>query len=149
MPKISSVEMNNVAKTQELKQQPEQKKEVVTNPKTKPDTFESSTSDKSLSIKKRFSKFCEAFVVSGEVVKAAGNTAIFGGLSAGAIIFSDWLFKGWPKVMKKELAFVDMFKKPLNCISKSSKILAGTTAGLIGAFQAAKVVINKNELKNN
>lgn len=147
MPKISSVEMNNVAKTQELKQQPKQKKEVVINPKTKPDTFENSTSDKNKSAKSRFSKFCKAFVVSGEVVKAAGNTTIFGGLSAGAIMFSDWLFKGWPKVMKKELAFVDMFKKPLNCISKSSKILAGTAFALIGAFQFSKLVVNKDKSK--
>ena len=147
MPKVSNIEMNNIAPTQELKPSPQQKNEVVSKPETKPDTFEKSQSDAKQPKKSGFSKFCKAFVSTGELVKATLNTAIFGGLGAGAIMFSDWLFKGWPKVMKKELAFADMFKKPLSCVSKSSKIIAGTAFGLIGAFQFAKVIVDKDKLK--
>ena len=76
------------------------------------------------SFKEKFANFCKNFVKTGDYIKATGATVIYGGLAAGAIMFSNWLFKGWPKVLKNQIKIEDMFNKPLKCISKSSKIFA-------------------------
>lgn len=97
------------------------------------------------SFKEKFASFCKTFVKTGDYIKATGATVIYGGLAAGAIMFSNWLFKGWPKVMKKQIKFEDMFNKPLKCISKSSKIFAGITAAAIGGYQFAKAYLKSNQ----
>lgn len=97
------------------------------------------------SFKEKFASFCKTFVKTGDYIKATGATVIYGGLAAGAIMFSNWLFKGWPKVMKKQIKFEDMFNKPLKCISKSSKIFAGVTAAAIGGYQFAKAYLKSNQ----
>lgn len=97
------------------------------------------------SFKEKFASFCKTFVKTGDYVKATGATVIYGGLTAGAIMFSNWLFKGWPKVMKKQIKFEDMFNKPLKCISKSSKIFAGVAAAAIGGYQFAKAYLKSNQ----
>ena len=97
------------------------------------------------SFKEKFASFCKTFVKTGDYIKATGATVIYGGLTAGAIMFSNWLFKGWPKVMKKQIKFEDMFNKPLKCISKSSKIFAGVTAAAIGGYQFAKAYLKSNQ----
>lgn len=97
------------------------------------------------SFKEKFASFCKTFVKTGDYIKATGATVIYGGLAAGAIMFSDWLFKGWPKVIKKQIKLEDMFNKPLKCISKSSKIFAGVTAAVIGGYQFAKAYLKSNQ----
>ena len=97
------------------------------------------------SFKEKFASFCKTFVKTGDCIKATGATVIYGGLAAGAIMFSNWLFKGWPKVMKKQIKFEDMFNKPLKCISKSSKIFAGVTVAAIGGYQFAKAYLKSNQ----
>ena len=97
------------------------------------------------SFKEKFASFCKTFVKTGDYIKATGATVIYGGLAAGAIMFSNWLFKGWPKVIKKQIKFEDMFNKPLKCISKSSKIFAGVTAAAIGGYQFAKAYLKSNQ----
>lgn len=97
------------------------------------------------SFKEKFASFCKTFVKTGDYIKATGATVIYGGLTAGAIMFSNWLFKGWPKVMKKQIKFEDMFNKPLKCISKSSKIFAGVAAAAIGGYQFAKAYLKSNQ----
>ncbi len=97
------------------------------------------------SFKEKLASFCKTFVKTGDYIKATGATVIYGGLAAGAIMFSNWLFKGWPKVMKKQIKFEDMFNKPLKCISKSSKIFAGITAAAIGGYQFAKAYLKSNQ----
>ena len=97
------------------------------------------------SFKEKFASFCKTFVKTGDYLKATGATVIYGGLAAGAIMFSNWLFKGWPKVIKKQIKFEDMFNKPLKCISKSSKIFAGVTAAAIGGYQFAKAYLKSNQ----
>ena len=97
------------------------------------------------SFKEKFARFCKTFVKTGDYVKATGATVIYGGLAAGAIMFSNWLFKGWPKVLKNQIKIEDMFNKPLKCISKSSKIFAGVTAAAIGGYQFAKAYLKSNQ----
>lgn len=97
------------------------------------------------SFKEKLASFCKTFVKTGDYIKATGATVIYGGLAAGTIMFSNWLFKGWPKVIKKQIKFEDMFNKPLKCISKSSKIFAGVTAAAIGGYQFAKAYLKSNQ----
>lgn len=97
------------------------------------------------SFKDKFATFCKTFVKTGDYIKATGATIIYGGLAAGTIMFSNWLLKGWPKVLKKEIPFNDMFNKPLKCVSKSSKILAGAAFTAIGGYQFAKAYLKANQ----
>lgn len=128
--------IDSFEKTQEIQQ---------TNIKEEEETKNKANNNQPKSFKEKIARFCKTFVKTGDYVKATGATVIYGGLAAGAIMFSNWLFKGWPKVIKKQIKFEDMFNKPLKCISKSSKIFAGLTAAAIGGYQFAKAYLKSNQ----
>lgn len=102
-------------------------------------------SKKPESLKEKFANVCKTFVKTGDYLKATGATVIYGGLAAGAIMFSNWLVKGWTKVFKKQIPLKDMFSKPLKCVSKSSKILAGIAFAATGGYQFAKAYLKANQ----
>ncbi len=99
--------------------------------------------------KNRLVNTCKTFVKTGEYLKATGSTVIFGGLVGGAIMFTNWLTKGWPKVFKKEINIRDMFNRPLKCVSKSSKIAAGIAFAAIGGFEFAKAYLSIKQKSTN
>ena len=157
-PQLQSVE----AIEKEQPKAAEIQSEVI--PDEKPDTFEKSTEPKEAvketkqnkktektpkTFKEKLARFCKTFVKTGEYLKATGATVIYGGLAAGAIMFSNWLVKGWSKVFKKQIPFKEMFNKPLKCVSKPAKIWAGVAFAAIGGFEFAKAYLKANQHSAN
>ncbi len=150
---LQSAKVNNktdkqIPASNETEQKPDSFEKTLEIPQTnikEEETQNKENNNQPKSFKEKFASFCKTFVKTGDYIKATGATVIYGGLAAGAIMFSNWLFKGWPKVIKKQIKFEDMFNKPLKCISKSSKIFAGLTAAAIGGYQFAKAYLKSNQ----
>lgn len=116
----------------------------------KPDVFEKSVNEefigeKPKTLKEKFANVCKTFVKTGDYLRATGATVVYGGLTAGAVMFSNWLVKGWPKVFKKQIPVKDMFNKPLKCVSKLSKVWAGIAFAATGGYQFAKAYLKANQ----
>lgn len=115
-----------------------------------PDVFEKPVNDefidkKQETLKEKFANVCKTFTKTGDYLRATGATVVYGGLTAGAVMFSNWLVKGWPKVFKKQIPVKDMFNKPLKCVSRASKIWAGTAFAAVGGYQFAKAYLKANQ----
>ncbi len=152
------LELNQVTVPAQLKQTEEIKKEEQQKAceaaeiklEQQPDKFEKSADDKFVekkpkSLREKLANICKTFVKTGDYLKATGATVIYGGLTAGAVMFSNWLVKGWPKVFKKQIPLKDMFNKPLKCVSKSSKVWAGIAFAATGGYQFAKAYLKANQ----
>lgn len=127
-----------------------EKEPEITISEQKPDTFEKSVKDECINkepktLREKFANVCKTFVKTGDYLKATGATVIYGGLTAGAVMFSNWLVKGWPKVLKKQIPLNDMFNKPLKCVSRAAKFWAGAAFAAVGGYQFAKAYLKANQ----
>ena len=122
------------------------------------DTFEkginnNTTSNKPQNTKEKIINFCKTFVKTGEYFKAIGATVIYGGILGGAIMFSNLLFKGLPKILKQKLLISDLINKPLKYISTSAKVSAGIVVSAIGGYEFAKTYLKtqkqNTDIKSN